>query len=52
MPLHEMDHFLQPTPHRKAGKREGPIPKEGHVDIKNRSGGQWIYVEFVKKLML
>ena len=22
----EMDHFLQPIPHRKAGKREGPIP--------------------------
>ena len=26
MPLLEMDHYLQPTPHRKADKREGPIP--------------------------
>ena len=28
MPFCEMDHFLQPIPHRKAGKREGPIPKQ------------------------
>jgi len=32
MPPHEMDHSLQPAPLRKAGKREGPTPKESQAE--------------------